>query len=361
MPTWMPRPRKTLRGRDRVVLLACTGLVSGLGVAIWAVWLLWAEPAVASAASHASLHGARASAMAPVAAAPRAGRSEALQFDHDCLRLMRERLFRQAFRACGAYRAHPTLAGRAHTALSALYTDPGHLDTEASVRHALQALAMDEPRARILIAAHLMAGHLPPQGHDLIALLKAAETSRVPTASAYLQALRDSDQCSRDAKALPLGQPLFCLSRAEVHQALAQQGMPLRRRDDLHWQDEFAPGDVLAHAESVRAQFDVDPRDSIHRLARLSYAFDNANPERRAQLAASLVRRYGPPTGIPSAQGESVWPLPDGVVVRLQGPRSEGVSLVYEHGQRWEQRAPHLQSQQAQMELDRVKADASLL
>jgi hypothetical protein len=324
---------------------------------IWAGWLLWAEPAVASAPLRASPPGPQAATMSP----PDAPRLEALQFDHDCLRLMRERLFRQAFRACGAYLAHPTLAGRAHTALSALYTDPGHLDTDASIRHALQALALGEPRARILMAAHLMAGHLPLKGHDLIGLLKAAQASRIPTATAYLQALSDSEQCRRGAKALPLGQPLFCLSRAEVHQAMAQQGMPVRRRDDLRWQDEFVPGDVLAHAESVRAQFDVDPTDNIHRLARLSYAFDNANPERRAQLAASLVKRYGPPAGAPGAQGESVWPLPDGVVVRLQGPRSEGVSLIYEHRQRWEGRGLHLQSQQAQMDIDRVKADAGLL
>lgn len=361
MPTWMPRPRTAWRGRSRVVLLACTGLLSGLGMACWAGWLLSAEPALASASPRASAQDMPAPWAPRATTPPQASRSEALAFDHDCLRLMRERLFRQAFRACGAYLAHPTLSGRAHTALSALYTDPGHLDTEASVRHALQALALDEPRARILMAAHLMAGHLPPQGHDLIGLLKVAEAGRIPTANAYLQALRDNEQCRREASAMPLGKPLFCLSRAEVHQALAQQGMPLRRRDDLHWQDDFATGDVLADASAVRAQFDLDPRDSIHRLARLIYVFGNANPERRQQLAASLTRRYGAAAPSSAAAGESSWTLPDGVVIRLQVPQAEGTSLIYEHGQRFKGRQEHLQSQQAQIDLDRVKADASVL
>ncbi len=337
----------------RAAVLLVTVLASSMAMAGWAMWSSsdgTSPPRVAAPPSEGRM-----------ASAPRSQAREQQEFEHQCLDVMRNRLFRAALKRCSAYLAHPRLAGAAHTVMAAIHTDAGYLDTAASVEHTQRAVQLGDPKALFLLALHAMAGNTPELKVDPGELLRQAKAGGVGAARVHLQALQDSEQCRRDAKALPLGQPLFCLSRAELHEALAQQGMSLRRRDDLQWQDEFSPGDVLAQAQSVHAQFDVDPRDSIHRLARLNYMFNSASAERRAQLAASLARRYGPAATSPAAAGESIWSLPDGVVIRLQGARADGLALVYEHAQRWEGRGQHLQSQQAQVELDRVKADASVL
>ena len=343
--------RRLWQRRAAVLLVAV--LASSMAMAGWAMWSSSGE---ATAARPSAMPAERT-----MATAPRPHAQEQHDFERRCLDVMRDRLFRVALRRCSAYLTHPRLAGAAHTVMAAIYTDAGYLDTAASVEHTQRAVALGDPKALFLLGLHAMAGNTPELKVDPGELLRSAKAGGVGAAHVHLQALHDSEQCRRHAKALPVGQPLFCLSRAELHEALAQQGMPLRRRDDLHWQDDFSPGDVLAQAQSVRAQFDVDPRDSIHRLARLNYVFNGADAERRTQLAASLSKRYGPPAASPTAAGESIWSLPDGVVIRLQGTRAEGLALVYEHTQRWEGRGQHLQSQQAQVALDRVKADASVL
>lgn len=345
---------RVIRWHRTAAVLLVTVAASGMAVAGWAIW------SSASAAPVSSTLRSKDGG-AGMAADPQVSPRDQHEFEHQCLDVMRDRLFRAALRQCEAFLPHPLLGAAAHTVMAVIYNDAGYRDTQASIGHTQRAAELGDPRALFLLALHVMAGNMPGVQIDPGELLQRAKAGGVAKANLHLQALRDAQQCRREASARPLGQPLFCMSRAEVHRVLTQQGMPLRRRDDLHWQDEFSPGDVLADAQSVRVQFDVDPRDNMHRLARLSYVFDNAKPERRTQLLASLVKRYGAPAVQPAAPDESAWSLPDGIVVRLQGSRTEGLWLLYEHGQRWRGRQQHLQSQQAQMELDRVKADASVL
>ena len=69
--------------------------------------------------------------------------------------------------------------------------------------------------------------------------------------SRYLQALDDSQTCRVTTKVMPMGLPIFCMFRAELHQALRQRGFRIKDEDLRLWQDIFAPGDPAVPLRSV--------------------------------------------------------------------------------------------------------------
>lgn len=348
------QPGELLRWHRAAVLSLVTVLASGVAVASWAMWSSPSEPF--GTVSPARETDSDKTVVTPSTAA------DQHDFDRRCLAVMHERLFRLALRGCAAFHSHPHLGAIAHAVTAAIYTDASYRDTAASIKHAQRAVELGEPRALFLMASHLLAGHLPDAKADAVELLRQAQAKGVAGAEVYLRAVSESRQCRLRATALPLGHPLFCLFRAELHQLLLAQGVQLRRQDSLLWQDDLSPGDALGHARSMLLEFDIAPSDGLHRLARLSYVFDaGSGSAREDELATSLTTRYGAPSRPPAASGLWQWTLPDGVVIRLEKSVAHEVTLIYENTQRWQTRATHLRAQQARVNADRIKAEVSLL
>lgn len=301
-------------------------------------------------------------ASAHAKAAPSMRQASMEDFQKGCLNLVQQRLYRQATHACDKFTVQADLAPRAHSTLAALYTARAIMDLPASVRHADMAAKAGDARGKFLLAAHMLSGQYQPFDERLLRqLLTESQQGGVGAARIYLQALEDSQTCRVTTKVMPLGLPIFCMFRAELQQALRQKGLRLKDEDLRHWQDHFAPGDVLANARDAELQFDIDPREEIHRVARWSYQIvDEAALQRWGDLEQNLTRKYGKPKVV-AADQELVWEMGDDTLVRLVREDAWQLRVSYESPSRVKGRAAHLLAVEQTARQDRVLAEAEAL
>jgi hypothetical protein len=283
-------------------------------------------------------------------------------FQKDCLSLVQQRLYRQAVQTCDRFTVQADLAPRAHSTLAALYTARAILDLPLSVRHAEQAAKSGDARGKFLLAAHMLSGAARPFDERLVRqLLNEAQQGGVSAARIYLQALEDSQTCRVTTKVMPMGMPIFCMFRSELQQALRQKGLRMKDEDLHRWQDSFAPGELLANARDAIVQFDVNPAEEIHRVARLSYdIIDDKAQDRWSDLNQSLSRKYGKPKMV-SPDQELAWDMGDGTVVRLIREDAWQMRVSYESPARLKGRTEHLERVERTAREDRVLAEAEAL
>lgn len=293
--------------------------------------------------ANASPQGRPAAAAVPAIPESVQAERDRASFDGECRRLVVEKLYGRAAKACERFLAHETLAGSAHALLAAIYTTPTQLDLPASVTHARHAAARGEARGKFMLAAHILAGRgTSADARHVHALLRDARNDGVPAARLYLAVLEEGARCRRDTTVRPLGLPVFCMFRHELIEALQAQGMRIRARSEEAWRDQFSPGDVLATALHVELLYDVDPREEIHRLARMTYVFEAERlPERWAQLRDGLSRKYGLPRSV-QEHVAAVWPLEGGLQLSLQKVDADRLEIRYESSARWQRRGVHL-------------------
>jgi hypothetical protein len=293
---------------------------------------------------------------------PSARQASMDEFQKDCLGLVQQRLYRQAVSACDKFTVQADLAPRAHSTLAALYTARAIMDLPASVRHADMAAKAGDARGKFLLAAHMLSGQYQPFDERLLRqLLNESQQGGVGAARIYLQALEDSQTCRVTTKVMPLGLPIFCMFRAELQQALRQKGLRAKDEDVRHWQDTFAPGELLANARDVELQFDVDPGEEIHRVARWSYQIvDEESQQRWGDLEQSLTRKYGKPKVV-EADKALVWEMGDDTQVRLVREDNWQIRVSYENLKRLKGRAEHLLAVEQTARQDRVLAEAEAL
>jgi hypothetical protein len=351
------RDLANLDGRIKWVAVALVALAVVVGLAVGLDRLRDARAKKARSVSDMSLLGA--SAHAKALATPR---YNAQDFQKECLSLVQQHLFRRAAQSCDKFTAQADLAARAHSTLAAVYTARAIQDLPASVQHAAQAAKMGDARGKFLLAAHMLSGAYQPFDESLLRrLLNESQSGGVAAARIYLQALEDSQNCRITTKVMPLGLPVFCMFRAELQQALRQKGLRLKAEDLQRWQDNFAPGEVLANARDAELAFDVSPSEEIHRVASLSYQIvDEQSANRWAELHASLSRKYGKPKSASTGQ-ELVWDMGDGTQVRLFQEDAWQLRLSYEHTKRMVSRQEHLSGIERQAREDRVLAEAEAL
>jgi hypothetical protein len=293
---------------------------------------------------------------------PSARQASMEDFQKDCLGLVQQRLYRQAVSSCDKFTVQADLAPRAHSTLAALYTARAVMDLPASVRHADMAAKAGDARGKFLLAAHMLSGqYLPFDERLLRQLLNESQQGGVGAARIYLQALEDSQTCRVTTKVMPLGLPIFCMFRAELQQALRQKGLRTKDEDLRHWQDTFAPGELLANARDVELQFDVDPGEEIHRVARWSYQIvDEESQQRWGDLEQSLTRKYGKPKVV-EADKALLWEMGDDTQVRLVREDNWQIRVSYENLKRLKGRAEHLLAVEQTARQDRVLAEAEAL
>jgi hypothetical protein len=301
-------------------------------------------------------------ASAHAKAAPTARAATMEDFQKGCLSLVQQRLYRQAVASCDKFTVQADLAARAHSTLAALYTARAILDLPNSVRHAEMAAKAGDARGKFLLAAHMLSGQYQPFDERLLRqLLTESQQGGVGAARIYLQALEDSQTCRVTTKVMPMGLPIFCMFRAELQQALRQKGLRMKDEDLRHWQDSFAPGELLANARDAELQFDVDPREEIHRVARLSYQIiDEASQDRWADLEQSLSRKYGKPKVV-TADQDLVWDMGDDTRVRMVREDAWQLRVSYEHPSRMKGRVEHLLAVEQTARQDRILAEAEAL
>lgn len=356
-PAWVPRLTSlALQRHNWVWGLVAMVLLGGMGLVGHRLWLL--KRSQSPVGSSLSLLGGTAHAKAQNTA--RLATPQDLQ--RDCLSLVQQRLYRQAIVACDRFTVQSDLAPRAHATLAALYTARANMDLPNSVRHALRAAELGDARGKFLLAAHMLAGFYQPFDQQrLRQLLTESQAGGVKAASTYLQILRESQECRVTTQLQPLGLPVFCMFRAELQQALRQKGLRLKDEDLLVWQDRFSPGDVLANARDAEVVFDVNPREEIHRVARLSYQItDELAQGRWADLQDSLTRKYGQPQTRVEGR-ELSWRMRDGSEVHLVKEDEWQMRLSYEQPQRLRDRAAHLALVERLARQDRVVAEAQSL
>jgi hypothetical protein len=351
------RDLANLNGRFKWVAVALVALVVVAGLAAGVNRLREARAKKASSVSEMSLLGA--SAYAKALETPR---YNAQDFQKDCLSLVQQHLYRRAAQSCDKFTAQADLAPRAHSTLAAIYTARAIQDLPSSVQHATQAAKMGDARGKFLLAAHMLSGAYQPFDEAMLRkLLTESQSGGVAAARIYLQALEDSQSCRVTTKVMPLGLPVFCMFRAELQQALRQKGLRLKVEDLQLWQDNFAPGEVLANARDAELAFDVSPSEEIHRVSSLSYQIvDEQTASRWADLQTSLSRKYGKPKGGHAGQ-ELVWDMGDGTQVRLIQEEAWQLRLSYEFPKRMQSRQDHLASIESQAREDRVLAEAEAL
>jgi hypothetical protein len=337
--------------------LVAAGLVALLAQQLFALKVA-REARSKSAVTPMSVLGAAAHAKA----APNAAAATMQDFQKDCLSLVQQRLYRQAVQVCDRFTVQADLAPRAHSTLAALYTARSILDLPLSVRHAEQAARAGDARGKFLLAAHMLSGAAQPFDERLLRqLLTEAQQGGVAAARIYLQALEDSQTCRVTTKVMPMGMPICCMFRAELQQALRQKGLRMKDEDLRRWQDSFAPGELLANARDAVVQFDVNPAEEIHRVARLSYEItDEQVQDRWTDLNQSLSRKYGKPKVV-SPDQELAWDMGDGTVVRLVREDAWQVRVSYENPSRLKDRAEHLDRVERTAREDRVLAEAEAL
>lgn len=343
----------------RVRLLQALALLLVLSLVAFKLWSLKeAREKTRKDVTPMSVLGASAHAKA----APSARSATMQDFQKDCLGLVQQRLYRQAIAVCDRFTVQADLAPRAHSTLAALYTARAILDMPVSVRHAEIAARAGDARGKFLLAAHMLAGHYQPFDERLLRqLLKESQAGGVGASRIYLKALDDSQTCRVTTKVMPMGLPIFCMSRAELHQALRQRGFRIKDEDLRLWQDNFAPGDMLANAGDAVVQFDSDPREELHRVARLSYQItDEQTQQRWADLSQSLSRKYGKPKVV-SVDQELAWDMGDGTWVRLVREDAWQLSVSYENAARLKGREEHLSAAEQTARQDRVLAEAEAL
>lgn len=347
------------RSRRRIRLFLALALLVILSLAAFKLWVIKeAREKARQDVTPMSVLGASAHAKA----APSARSATMQDFQKDCLGLVQQRLYRQAIVACDRFTVQADLAPRAHSTLAALYTARAILNMSVSVRHAEMAARAGDARGKFLLAAHMLSGHFQPFDERLLRQwLKESQKGGVGASRVYLQALDDSQTCRVTTKVMPMGLPIFCMFRAELHQALRQRGFRIKDEDLRLWQDIFAPGDVLANAGDAVVQFDSDPREEIHRVARLSYQItDELTQQRWTDLAQSLSRKYGQPKVV-SADQELAWDMGDGTWVRLVRQDAWQLSVSYENAARLKGREEHLSAAEQTARQDRVLAEAEAL
>lgn len=343
----------------RVRLLQALALLLVLSLVAFKLWSLKeAREKTRKDVTPMSVLGASAHAKA----APSARSATMQDFQKDCLGLVQQRLYRQAIVACDRFTVQADLAPRAHSTLAALYTARAILDMPASVRYAEMAARAGDARGKFLLAAHMISGQFHPFDERLLRqLLKESQKGGVGASRVYLQALDDSKTCRVTTKVTPMGLPIFCMFRAELNQALRQKGFRMHDEDLRQWQDTFAPGDVLANARDAVVQFDSDPREELHRVARLSYQIiDELAQQRWADLEQSLSRKYGKPKVV-SVNQELAWDMGDGIWVRLLREDAWQLRVSYENTARLKGREEHLSAAEQTARQDRVLAEAEAL
>jgi hypothetical protein len=283
-------------------------------------------------------------------------------FQKDCLSLVQQRLYRQAIVVCDRFTTQADLAPRAHSTLAALYTARAVLDLPSSVRHAEMAAKAGDARGKFLLGAHMLSGQYQPFDERLLRqMLKESQEGGVGAARIYLQALEDSQTCRVMTKVTPMGLPIFCMFRAELQQALRQKGFRIKDEDLRQWQDSFAPGDMLANARDAVVQFDANPAEEIHRVARLSYQItDDQTQQRWGDLVQSLSRKYGKPK-MASGDQELAWDMGDGTWVRMVREDAWQLRVSYEDAARVKGRVEHLSAAEKTAREDRVLAEAEAL
>lgn len=345
-----------MRGARLWLSLAVFG---GLAVAGWSAWALASGGKPEKRAWLAQAEVARPQPLVAVST-PEAVPDVLERYQHECQAAVARRHYRQAFKHCGEFTAHPDLAGRAHATLAALYTAPSHYDLERSVTHAHEAVKLSDPRGQFLLASHMLAGRAGVWDMKKVrSLLLGAQQGGVPAASLYLELLDKQQDCRGKARLAPMGLPLFCMFRAEAIGALEAQGMKLRAQDESLWRDEFRPGALLS-ASTAELTFDMEPADQLFRLARLRYVFsDDVTLARWTALKGSLSSKYGA-ARIVSAEREAVWTVNDGTEVRLRREASQ-LLLDYQHPERLRQRELHLNQVQESARHDALMAEAHVL
>lgn len=349
---------KTRRTRTWLVgVLLLTALTAGIGLKVH-----HSRKAMPGDEGKASNQMSLFGAVAHAKASPVAQAYTALDLQKGCTQLISQRLYQLAISSCEKFTLQSNLAPRAHAMLAALYTTRLTYDMPNSVRHAVRASDLGDARGKFLLAAHMLAGHYRPfDPKALTRLLNDARNGGIAGAGLYLQALSQSQACRAKAQLKPLGLPVFCMFRAELLEALHRRGVRLKEQDAEHWRDSFATGDVLVSAREAELEFDVDPREEIHRVSRLSYQIVDEEAETRwSDLQESLSRKYGKPQQVISER-ELVWKMNDGTVVRLLQEDHWAMRLSYEMPSRVSDRQAHLELVDKTSRQDRVLAEAQSL